>query len=875
MTPIAVVGIDCRFPGAVGKDEFWRLLMDGVVTDVEIPSQRWDMDRYYHADGIAGTTNTRRAHFLEDVDAFDCAFFGITAPEAAALDPQQRLLLQTSWRALEDAGIDPKSLAGTATGVFVGVMSSEWSSRHMLDYERLSPFHGSGSGCFMLANRISYHLNLNGPSMAVDTACSSSLVALHQACGALRNGEADTVIAGGANLMLTPALSVFYTQAGLSAPDGRCKPFCEGADGIGRGEGVAAVVLRRLDDAVADGQQIYAVVRSSAVNHDGRSNGITAPNRLSQAALMRRALKSADIEADELSFVEAHGTGTTLGDMIEANALGDIHRTRTGELCLLGSLKGNIGHTEGAAGIAAFIKACLALHHRVLPPTVVVGQPNPALKLESKGLNLARCAEKLPDDEALGAVSSFGLGGSNAHVVLGTAPEVAAPQGGSAGVLTLSAPNEAGLRRNARAVAEALRDLDDQRVTAWCRATNEVKQSHRHRLSLGGDRSLLIDGLDGYVRGIRKDLASSTPARKSPAEIGLLCPGQGTQYVGMTRPLYEVHPRYREQLESVCAVLDRHLPQQPKGLLSTIFGDSPGLNETRSALPGLFAVSYALGKTLLVSGVEPKFVLGHGSGEIAAACLADVISVEEAARMAATFGELVSTLPLGGQMIAVNLPVQQAQPLAEAEPDCEISAINGRCAVVISGPIESLAVISAAVHELGGHARSLSVSRAFHSPMMQPIAAEFRRELSGLRPKDSAFPIFSSGVGKRLPGRDMGADYWAAQISSPVRFFHAIRAATQEAEPGYVAEAGPRATLLAMAQESGLFSQTPSLPLCSGPDSDGSELFDVAAALLRDGYSLDLAQIYGRVAGTLERTTPYSFDLDNRFWFASERKPLP
>ena len=297
MIPIAVVGIDCRFPSAPDKDAFWRLMMDGIVTDTEVPSQRFDVDTFYHPDGVAGSMNTRRGHFIDDVDAFDNEFFGIAPIEAATLDPQQRLLLQTSWRALEDAGIDPRSLAGTPTGVFVGLMSAEWGNVAMLDFPGLTSFSGAGSGYFMTANRISYHLNLTGQSMAIDTACSSSLTAVHQGCAALRSGDTDTVIAAGANVILIPALSIFYTQAGLSAPDGRCKPFGQSADGIGRGEGVAAVVLRRLDDAIADGQPIYAVVKSSAANHDGRSNGITAPSRRAQVALMRRALTLAEVDA--------------------------------------------------------------------------------------------------------------------------------------------------------------------------------------------------------------------------------------------------------------------------------------------------------------------------------------------------------------------------------------------------------------------------------------------------------------------------------------------------------------------------------------------------------------------------------------------------
>lgn len=874
MTPIAVVGIDCRFPGAADKDAFWRLLLDGMVADTEIPSQRWNIDNYYHPEGVPGSTNSRRAHFLDDVDAFDSEFFGVAPVEAAVLDPQQRLLLQTSWRALEDAGIDPKSLAGTSTGVFVGVMSSEWGSRQMYDYERLTPFHGSGSGYFMLANRISYHLNLIGPSVAIDSACSSSLTAVHQACSALRVGETDIAIAGGANLVLTPALSVFYTQAGLSAPDGRCKPFCQEADGIGRGEGVAAVVLRRLDDALATGQQIYAVVKGSAINHDGRSNGVTAPNRRSQAELMRRTLRLAEVDAHQLSFVEAHGTGTVLGDMIEANALGDLHRSRDGEPCLLGSVKGNIGHTEGSAGIASFIKACLALHHRVLPPSVVDGQANPGLRLESQGLRLVQSAHELPLEGALGAVSSFGLGGSNAHVVLASAPVVAPAQHGPLGVLTLSAPNERALRRNAETFERALRDLDDQRVGSWCRTTNVVKRSHRHRLVVRGDRDTLRAGLTGYLEGERTELVSATPIRKGQPEVGLLCSGQGTQYPGMTRPLYDIHPPYSEQLQAVCAVLQRHLAGD---LLSTIFGEKPGLDDTQLAQPALFAVCYALGKVLLCSGIRPVFGIGHSVGEMAVAALAGVVSVEDAAAMVVTRGQLMGSLATGGGMIAVDLPLAQAQTLVTPAPECAIAAVNGPRAVVISGPVESLTKISAQVRLDGGQARNLAVSHAFHSPAMRPVVDEFRREISGLAPKAGSFPIFSTVSGKRVDGPEMDADYWASQICSPVRFADAIEAATRAVRTGYVAECGPRATLLTLARQCGLPPQTRSLPLCSGPGSDGTELLEVAATLLRDGYSPELAQLYGRAPGTLERVPGYTFDQGSRFWYEgdTQKSALP
>ena len=864
MTPIAVVGIDCRFPGAPDREAFWRLLMSGAVTDSEVSSHRWDVDAYYHPDGVAGSMNTRLAHFIDDVDAFDNDFFGIAPVEAAALDPQQRLLLQTSWRALEDAGIDPRSLAGTDTGVFVGMMSSEWGWRQILDFAGLTAFRGTGSGYFMTANRISYHLNLTGPSMAIDTACSSSLTAVHQGCAALASGQTDTAIAAGANLILTPALSIFYTQAGLSAPDGRCKPFGQHADGIGRGEGVAAVVLRRLDEAVADGQPIYAVVRSSAVNHDGRSNGITAPNRRSQVSLMRRALELAELDAGQIDFVEAHGTGTILGDMIEVNALGDIHQTRAGALCVLGSVKGNIGHTEGSAGIAGFIKACLALHHRVVPPTVFGESANPRLRLEAQGLRLADGPQELPADVAVGAVSSFGLGGSNAHVVLESAPAAMTPSPGAAGVLTLSAPSEQALHRNIAAVATALKTVDAQRLASWCRTTNLVKSSQRHRFVLAGDSGALLAGMREFLAGTRAELASSAPARKTPAAVGLMCSGQGTQYPGMTRPLYEANCRYRENLDDATAALEPHVSTD---LRPVIFGAEPGLDHTTLAQPALFAVSYALGKTLLQSGIHPAFGIGHSVGELAAACLADVFSLDDGARVVAIRGRLIGSLPPGGAMVAVDLDVEQAEAVVAEEPDCAIAAVNGPRAVVISGASDAVERIGVRVRESGGKAVGLRVSHAFHSPLMEPIVAEFRRELSWLAPGSSQFPLFSTVLGGRVAGPELDGDYWATQICSPVRFFDAVQAAGNSERADYVAEAGPRTTLLALAKQCGLPSQMRSLRLCGGPDSDGTELLEVAASMLLDGYPADLSPLYGGTGAPLQRVPGYAFDTSSRFWF--------
>ena len=471
--------------------------------------------------------------------------------------------------------------------------------------------------------------------------------------------------------------------------------------------------------------------------------------------------------------------------------------------------------------------------------------------------------EPLPAN-ALGGVSSFGLGGSNAHAVLESAPPVEPPAAGAAGVLTVSAPSEQALRRNVDSIATALHTLDDQRLASWCRATNVVKRSHRHRLVLEGNRGTLVDGLRDFLAGARADLASSAPMRKVPAGVGLLCSGQGTQYPGMTRPLYDANPMYREHLDAAAAALDPHLPSD---LFAAIFGDDPGLDHTSLAQPALFAVSYALGKTLLQSGIRPAFGIGHSVGELAAACLAGVLSVDDAARLIAVRGRLMGSLPPGGAMIAVDLGVEQAEALIADEPGCAIAAVNGPRSVAISGAADAVARAHAAIRGQGGRAVNLTVSHAFHSPLMEPIVAEFRRELSGLAPGPAEFPLFSTVLGREVEGHEMDTDYWANQICSPVRFFDAVQAARSAASADYVAEAGPRSTLLTLARQCGLPPQTRSLTLCGGPDSDGTELLGVAATVLRDGYSPDLSPLYGRPAGRLHRIPPYVFDTSSRFWF--------
>jgi acyl transferase domain-containing protein len=875
MTEIAIVGMDCRFPRAASTDALWQLLMNRDVATSVVPAARWDIDRFHSDSPRPGTMNTRHAHFIDDVDIFDNEFFGISPVEAAALDPQQRLVLQSAWRAIEDAAIDPRSLAGTDTGVFVGMMSSEWGVLNLLDYPALTPQRGIGGGHSMVANRVSYHLNLTGPSVTVDTACSASLTAVHLASQVLACGESDLIVAAGVNLMLTPALSIFYTQAGLSAPDGRCKPFSADADGIGRGEGVGAVVLRRLEDAVADRQPIYATIVGSATNQDGKSNGITAPNRWSQSKVMLRALDRAGAAAADVTFVEAHGTGTMLGDIIEANALGDLHRTRRDRPCLLGSIKGNIGHLEGAAGIAGLIKSALALARGVLPPSVAAAGPGPALRLEQQGLRLATTPVPLGDKQVLGGVSSYGLGGSNVHVMLASPPApvraiptrpTPTPAAGDAqiGVVTVSAHSQAALRRNAAALAHALDASSTHDLAALCYTSNRVKSSLKHRFAVAGTRTDLVRALRSYAAA-PPGIDEPSSHRGGSPRVGLLCSGQGAQYPGMTRALYRSCPPYRAHLTSAAAAVDPALAA-PGGLLNLMFSDSPAIDHTRYAQPALFAMSYALGAALLELGVEPAFVIGHSVGEFAAAVLAEVLTLDDAARLVVCRGELIGQLPAGGAMSAVDLPANDVNSIVTAEPSCAIAAVNGPRSTVISGPAEAVDRITGTLIARGAKVAPLPVSHAFHSPLMAPAQAAFRDIAGAITPREAKIPLVSTLHGGVVVGTDMDADYWAAQLTSTVRFADAIATATRQAVPTHLVELGPRSTLVSLARRCGIAAQTRTLSPCSGPDDDGAGFARVAAQLYADGVTIRFDNLYRDESRTLKRLPPYAFCDQTRFW---------
>ncbi|WP_280345068.1 type I polyketide synthase [Nocardia neocaledoniensis] len=858
MSDIAIVGMDCRFPQAADPAALWQLLLDGRDAISAVPSNRWRAEDFHDPAGGPGTINTHRGGFIADADAFDHEFFGITPHEAETMDPQQRLLLQASWRAFEDATLDPRAQSGSRTGVYIGVMANEWANLQMSDYAAITPQHGSGNGYFMTANRLSYQLDLRGPSLAVDTACSSSLVAVHLACAALAAGDCDQAVAGGVNLVLTPAVGVFYTQAGLSAPDACCKPFSADADGIVRGEGVAVLVLRRLADARAAGLPIYAVIKGSAVNSDGRSNGITAPSRWAQQQVIAEASRRAGIEAGSVDFVEAHGTGTVLGDMIEVKALGALHGRDRARPCGIGSIKGNLGHTEGAAGVAGLIKVALSLHHGVVAPTRFADRENPRLQLARHGLRLL--AEPMPlAGPAVAGVSGFGIGGTNAHLVLASAPADAAPMAsdeaeaaaGGGGVLTLSADSAKSLERNAVRFAAALRSLPADRFAQVCWTSNRVKSTGRHRLAIvAADR-------DAALAALR---AGAETGVAGQVRVGWMFTGQGSQFAGMARRLDAESGAFRRALRTVDAAMAAPLGRSVRTLL---LDDTADLDRTELAQPAIFAMEFALAQALADAGVRPAWVLGHSIGEFTAAVVAGVLDLADACRLVVARGRAMQRLPDGGAMLAVRAAHDCVADLLAAEPEVAVAAVNGPADLVLSGATSAIGRIRTQLGERAVITKPLTVSHAFHSPLMAPMLAEFAAVAAECSYRAPDLPVYSTVRGRLLAADEpMDADYWVEHVGATVLFGDALAAAVAT-EPTHLVEIGPRRMLTPLV---GPDLRPRCLAPSGGPGATGRELAETVAALYRDGLDPEWDHLYEPAQRVRRRLPGYDFSTEHRFW---------
>ncbi len=875
--PIAIIGIGCRLPGARNPQEFWQLLCNGVDAITEVPETRWDLDEYYDPDPtVPHKMSTRWGGFLSDIDQFDPAFFGIAPREVKSMDPQQRLLVETAWEALEDGGQIPKQLSGSKTGVFMGISSHDYSSLVKTD----DPYSLTGNTGCIAANRLSYLFNFRGPSFAIDTACSSSLVAIHLACQSLQSGECQLALAGGVQAILAAKLTVNFSKAGLLSPDGRCKSFDARANGYVRSEGAGIAVLKPLSQAQADGDPIYAVILGSAVNQDGRSNGLSAPNPEAQEAVLREAYRSAGVSPGQVQYVEAHGTGTKLGDPMELKALGAVlsEGRAPGKLCAVGSVKTNIGHAETAAGITGLIKVALSLKHQQIPPSLHFSEPNPYINFDALPIRIQQTLEPWPMDEgsALAGVSSFGFGGTNAHVVLQESSKrphkPSVPVQRKFHLLTLSAKSKQALQDLGKKYQEFLEQHPMVSLGDLCYTANTRRSHFNHRLTLVGQSNAEIQHqLAAFVdQGEASGVAvGETVARKAPL-IAFLATGQGAQYAGMGRELYDTHPLFRSILDECDRLLRPYL--QPS-LLDAMFGVAGGLlDDTLYTQPALFALEYALAQLWISWGIRPSVVMGHSVGEYVAACLAGVFSLEDGLRLIATRGRLMQALPQDGAMVSVM--ANEAKVMAALQPygsAVAIAAMNGPEHFVVSGKQDIVSQLIADLGADGIKTKPLNVSHAFHSSLMEPMLAEFAQvasEITYARPKIN---LISNLTGSLIGSEIATPEYWCLHAREPVRFAASMQTLQQRGNQIFL-EIGPKPILLGMGRACVTSSNVLWLPSLRPAQSNWQQMLTSLSALYLSGVEINWAGFEQDTTQRqpLQELPTYPFQRQSYWWTPEE-----
>lgn len=862
--PIAVVGIGCRFPGAEGPDEYWELLRSGRDAITETPTDRWDADAIFDpAPDARGKVATRWGGFLEHIDEFDAGFFGISPREAAQMDPQQRMLLEVAWEALEDAGQDAAALAGSDAGVFVGIHShsSDYYLLQAAERRELDMYSGTGTSHSVVSGRLSYLFDLRGPSVAVDTACSSSLVAVHLAVRSLRDHECSLAIVGGVNAIIEPSFTMVASRMRMMSPSGRCRPFDASGDGFVRSEGCGVVLLKRWSDAVTDGDHVLAVIRGSAINQDGRSNGLTAPNSRSQQAVIEAALQSAGVAPSDVGLVETHGTGTPLGDPIEVEALVEVfgRREADGGVCALGSAKANIGHCEGAAGVAGLIKAVLSLRAGEIPPMVHFRELNPHISLEGTPFRIPTAVVPWPAGEQPrhAGVSSFGWSGTNAHVVVSDPPpspvrDVREPTGRPY-LLPISARSEGSRRALAVAYRDLLAGAQPHAVDEICAAA-AVRRSHlEHRLAVvGRERDQLVDRLDAFLAGDQqREVAAGAGPRSGGELVVFVCPGQGSQWDGMARQLIDEEPVFRAAIERCDRAMAPHVDWSLLARLTTGAAFDDRADDIDVVQPTLFAVQVALAELWRSYGVVPDAVVGHSMGEVAAAHIAGALSLDDAAKVICWRSRLLRRISGRGAMAVVELDVDDARrAIAGMEDRLAIAVSNARTSTVVSGDPAALDDVLSRLALEDVFCRRVQVDVASHSPQVDELLDDLIEQLRDIEPRDAPIPILSTVTTSVEDGSGLDAAYWARNMREPVRFAAAIEALAGQGHGRFV-ELSPHPLLVLPIEQTLAAIDARGVAIASmHRDSDERVgMYAALAALYADGLDLDWRAFgEGRVA---------------------------
>lgn len=867
--PVAVIGVGCRFPGDIdGPERLWDFLTEKKCAITAYP------DRGFTNAG----TFAESGGFLKDVAGFDNRFFDIPPDEALRMDPQQRLLLEVSWEALEHAGIIPESLRLSRTGVFVGVSSTDYVRLVSASAQQKSTiWDNTGGSSSIIANRISYFLDIQGPSIVIDTACSSSLVAVHLACRSLSTWDCDIALVGGTNVLISPEPWGGFREAGILSQTGCCQAFDKSADGMVRGEGCGVIVLQRLSDARLEGRRILAILTGSAVNQDGKSNGIMAPNPSAQIGVLENACKSARVDPLEIGYVEAHGTGTSLGDRIEAHALGMVFgrkRPGSGPL-MIGSIKPNIGHLEGAAGIAGLIKAVLMVERGSLLPSGGFTEPNPAIPFTELGLRVVDELQEWPvvaGRPRRAGVSSFGFGGTNAHVIVEEAGSVGADTvsgradvGGSGGGVVawvISGKTASALAAQAGRLGRYVRARPALDVVDVGYSLVSTRSVFDHRaVVVGQTRDELLAGLAGVVAG-RPEAGVVCGVGKPAGKTAFVFAGQGSQWLGMGSELYAAYPVFAEALDAVVDELDRHL-RYP--LRDVIWGhDQDLLNTTEFAQPALFAVEVALYRLLMSWGVRPGLVLGHSVGELAAAHVAGALCLPDAAMLVAARGRLMQALPAGGAMFAVQAREDEVAPMLGH--DVSIAAVNGPASVVISGAHDAVSAIADRLRGQGRRVHRLAVSHAFHSALMEPMIAEFTAVAAELSVGLPTIPVISNVTGQLVADDFASADYWARHIRAVVRFGDSVRSAHCAGASRFI-EVGPGGGLTSLIEASLADAQIVSVPTLRKDRPEPVSVMTAAAQGFVSGMGLDWASVFSGYRPKRVELPTYAFQ-HQKFWLA-------